>query len=414
MNIGPALEFRLPNARAGQAYQQQLLPINAAGEAIVLLAVTFPPELDLRADLASHSVSGVALVANEYSVEVLYHLRSEDAAACRMVRVPLLVTPDPKSLWKDLPSDRSAPFWKEDAVCAAVTGQQMQVIAASKRGRSHAHVGSFRDDDYFISHRPESDWVTAIVADGAGSARFSREGARLVCEAAGAYLEEALEGAVGATITDAAAAFHAERSNEAATPAAQTARQSLHNALYMALGHAAFHAVKTIAEATRAHTELQATAKDFSTTALIAIARRFPFGTLCAAYWVGDGAVGIYRKDKGVTLLGTVDSGEFAGQTRFLDAGEVSAEALLRRTRFDLVDDMTALILMTDGVSDAWFNTEASLERAAPWDALWAELEQSVQPCERSGGAEQRLLAWLDFWSQGNHDDRTIAIVTQE
>jgi hypothetical protein len=275
-------------------------------------------------------------------------------------------------------------------------------------------VGGFRDDDYFLQHSPESGWYTAIVADGAGSARFSREGARLVCEESGKYLVEVLKGQVGDGIEQAAAAFHAANAGNAAEGAVEAARQALRNALYMAVGHAAFHGVKAIADAVAAHAGLEASYKDFSTTALISITRRFAFGTLCAAYWVGDGAIAIYRKEKGVTLLGAVDSGEFSGQTRFLDADQVSADALLRRTHFELVDDMTALILMSDGVSDPKFETESRLERATAWDALWTDLEQAVKPSGRSGGAEQRLLAWLDFWSQGNHDDRTIAIVCPE
>ncbi len=411
--LHPDVDFRLPNARAGEAYQQTLIPSSADNDDLVLLEVKFPSALDFRADLPAFSVSGTAAIADEYKIEVVYSFRSEGLSCRRKAVVPLLVNPDPKSLWKNLPSDRSAPFWKEDAVCSAVTGPELHMVAASKRGRSHAHVGGFRDDDYFLHHSHESGWYTAIVADGAGSARFSREGARLVCEESGKYLVDALTGQVGDGIEQAAAAYHAARTGNAGEGAVEAARQALRNALYMAVGHAAFHGVKAISEAVAAHAGLQAAYKDFSTTALIAITRRFAFGTLCAAYWVGDGAIAIYSKDRGVTLLGAVDSGEFSGQTRFLDADQVSAEALLRRTRFELVDDMTALILMSDGVSDPKFETESRLERASAWDALWTDLEQAVNPADRSG-AEQRLLAWLDFWSQGNHDDRTIAIVSPE
>ena len=50
---------------------------------------------------------------------------------------------------------------------------------------------------------------------------------------------------------------------------------------------------------------------------------------------------------------------------------------------------------------------QAEIERTA----LWSDLEHAVALQERADGSEQRLLAWLDFWSQGNHDDRTIAIL---
>jgi hypothetical protein len=67
-------------------------------------------------------------------------------------------------------------------------------------------------------------------------------------------------------------------------------------------------------------------------------------------------------------------------------------------------DQLTALVLMTDGVSDPRFETDARLARPDDWHALWRDLAPAV------AGAEQGLLAWLDFWSPGNHDDRTIAL----
>jgi hypothetical protein len=407
----PDVAFRLANARQGEVYAQRLVPQSGRIDDLSLLAVKFPLALDLKADLLAGLVAGTPATAGDFGIEVIYCFKSEGQARKRQATVTLLVNPDPKSLWKDLPSDRSDIFWKADAVCSAVVGPEFRMIAASKRGRSHAHVGGFRDDDYFIHHSEQSSWYTAIVADGAGSAKYSRRGAKLVCDEAGAYLIDALNGKIGATIAAAAAAYHAAKVAPSPAAVIDLAWQELRKALYTAVGHAAFHCVKAINDTVANCTDRRASYKDFSTTALISVTRRFPFGTLCAAYWVGDGAVGIYSKENGVKLLGAADSGEFSGQTRFLDACEVRADALLRRTRFELVDEFTALILMTDGVSDPKFDTEANLERPAAWDALWNDLDQAVSLHERAGGAEQRLLSWLDFWSQGSHDDRTIAIV---
>src|SRR5690606_10935267 len=57
-----------------------------------------------------------------------------------------------------------------------------QLIAASRRGRSHEHAGSFRDDDFSLMHIANSDWSVLAVADGAGSAEYSREGSRIAVE----------------------------------------------------------------------------------------------------------------------------------------------------------------------------------------------------------------------------------------
>ena len=73
------------------------------------------------------------------------------------------------------------------------------------------------------------------------------------------------------------------------------------------------------------------------------------------------------------------------------------------------VDSMSALILATDGITDAWFETEKKLESLSHWDKLWEELEPHVMNKSPKDGL-QGLTDWMDFWSKGNHDDRTIAI----
>lgn len=44
--------------------------------------------------------------------------------------------------------------------------------------------------------------------------------------------------------------------------------------------------------------------------------------------------------------------------------------------------------------------------------ALWDDLKQKgVDLTDDNDAAKDQLLDWLDFWSPGNHDDRTIAIL---
>jgi hypothetical protein len=72
---------------------------------------------------------------------------------------------------------------------------------------------------------------------------------------------------------------------------------------------------------------------------------------------------------------------------------------------------------MTDGITDPKFETDANLNRVEKWDALWADLngdnadEARVDFTDSSEQMADQLLKWLDFWSPGNHDDRTIAIL---
>lgn len=403
----PDIGFRLPNARAGDAYRQPLEAVPPSEDKVVFCGLTPPDGITLDVEEATGIVTGTPETAGEYTLQVAYHFASEAPAPLRHATVQLSVNPDPKKMWQNLPPPADAPYPKADTDAAALSDSQFTILAASKRGRSHAHVGSFRDDDFRIAQVPGTDcnWQLAVLADGAGSARYSRQGAAIICEQAIARVTASLQ---GTRVDDAVLAYHragADAGNDAAT--------ALRAVLSGVVGNAAYYAAKGIMDECAAVKEtLDAVPKDYASTALIAICKRYPFGILCAAYWVGDGAIGVYSDRDGITLLGDVDSGEFSGQTRFLEAAEVAQEALLRRTRFALVPHMTALVLMTDGVSDPRFETEARLARPADWHALWNELDRTLHIGDEQPGKEQLLLDWLDFWSPGNHDDRTIALIT--
>lgn len=130
----------------------------------------------------------------------------------------------------------------------------------------------------------------------------------------------------------------------------------------------------------------------------------------------------IYDETAGTAkLLGTPDEGEFSGQTRFLTMPEVLREkdAVSKRLRMAIVPDFTALFLMTDGVSDPMFETDRNLNDYTRWKEFYNKLKTGF-PEDSIGGvdlsddnesAKDQLLRWLDFWSPGNHDDRTIAIL---
>lgn len=406
----PDVGFRLPNARAGSPYVQRLDTIDS-DEPVVFDELRVPDALSMAADLRTGTVSGTPPTAGDYTIAVTYHYARQSPSRRRRAVVPVTVTPDPRTMWKNQSSDRNAPYWKEDEQCGSVRGRDLSIVAASKRGRAHAHVGSFRDDDYRIQHVADTGWYVAVVADGAGSARYSRRGAALICEEATTRILASLTDQTVDQIDQSARAHAQARLDGVAGEHAEALRQALHTTLSRIVGNAAYWAVRAIHDEIARRPDLGGTFKDYSSTALIAVCKRYPFGTLCAAYWIGDGAIGIYSERDGIVLLGEVDSGEFSGQTRFLDNASVDHEVLLKRTRFAIVEDMTALVLMTDGVSDAKFETEARLASADDWHAFWSELDGAVGFADPASGQERRLLDWLDFWSQGNHDDRTIAVI---
>lgn len=322
----------------------------------------------------------------------------------------LMVNPNPRLLWRDIPTPADVPFYKPDKDNAAIEPDGgKRVVAASLRGRSHAQEGKPRDDHFLISHSTESGWYVMAVADGAGSAKYSRRGSEIACHEAVAYCRCRLADA-GAFET--AINLYNNADDE------QAARKAVGNEIYSIVGNAAYRAHRAIIEEANATEDSKP--KDFATTLMLAICKKFEFGWFIASFWVGDGAMCIYdREAHAISLLGVPDEGEFSGQTRFLTMPEIFADtaSLYRRLRFGIRADFTALMLMTDGVSDPMFGTESNLNNPEKWDQLWERLqsgysEDGIEGVDfASQHADEQLLGWLSFWMPGEHDDRTLAIL---
>jgi hypothetical protein len=63
---------------------------------------------------------------------------------------------------------------------------------------------------------------------------------------------------------------------------------------------------------------------------------------------------------------------------------------------------------MTNGVSDAKFGFGADLTSAELWNGFWTDITSSVNFSKINNTGEE-LLKWLDFWTPGKYDDRTVA-----
>jgi hypothetical protein len=387
----------LPNGKVGTPYDSPVHARAASGEWLLVEEIDIPAGLGLSFDPTSRRLRGVPTRDGEHALTV--HWRSPGPAG-GMPRHPvsavLVVNPDPRAMWKSLASDRTAPYFKpdEDHMLRDAPGGR-RLVAASKRGRSHAHKGDFRDDDFELHVDSSTGWTLLAVADGAGSARVSRRGSQIAVATSVRTALRQLGGSPGENLL----ALVQQLSDP-------DARRRIGSVVYEILGHAAHDAVRDIEAEAQAHGYAS---RDFATTLLLAAWRPLPgAGHLFLSFWCGDGAIGLYQRGEGVHLLGDADSGEFAGQTRFLDRSIVGNPAdLMRRLRVKVVPDFTALALMTDGVSDPKFETESNLAQAARWDVFWDELQPHLDAPE----PDRALLDWLDFWSPGNHDDRTLALL---
>ena len=134
-------------------------------------------------------ITGKPAAAGDSTITLSYKYKGWiDGEPISTVNIPIAFNPDPRSLWKNIPTSKDIPFYKPDFDCdyvkvgSAEDGTpRKDIVAASQRGRSHAQEGKARDDHFKMVHCEESDWYIIAVADGAGSAKLSRRGSEIAC-----------------------------------------------------------------------------------------------------------------------------------------------------------------------------------------------------------------------------------------
>ena len=166
-------------------------------------------------------------------------------------QITFIINPDPKSLWKNIPTPNDIEYYKPDSdkCFVKVTSStnifglgkthKKDIVAASQRGRSHAQEGKPRDDDFNIRYISEVDWYILSVADGAGSAKSSRKGSEIACKTVVEVCEQLIQEKTKEfenLIKD----FSTEKSDDR--------RKKMGDSLYGILGNSVFKAVKNIEE----------------------------------------------------------------------------------------------------------------------------------------------------------------------
>lgn len=409
---GTHIQFQ--NGKVNQPYQMLLDVIDLGMPEVGRLEFIGLNEIGLNFNPETCLVEGIPTTSGDFKIKLQCYLQDwKEGDPVFEKLVTLIINPDPRALWNSIPTPEDIPYYKPDSDCKYVKIERTKgflgmgaenrkdMVAASQRGRSHAHEGKPRDDDFSIIHNDNTQWYTAIVADGAGSAEYSRKGSEIACRTVSEVCDTHLT-KYSKEIDELIKDFDRDNSD--------SKRKKLGDALYNILGSAVFKAYKNIEQEAIGN---NAQLKDYSTTLLVALTKKYKFGWFVATFWVGDGGIGIYNKETGyLKIMGEPDGGDFAGQTRFLTMGEVMQPTeIYKRLRFEIVEDFTALVLMTDGVTDPKFETDSNLQKPEKWDALWKDITSKVELTDDNEASAQQLLKWLDFWSPGNHDDRTIAII---
>ncbi len=411
-----AAGIRLPNGTINKEYSTSFsLPMASIAD----VRLEGAGELGLTFDITPEgtcTLAGRPSVAGDYTLRLRFTTVEGEPES--ELPLPIAFNPDPRSLWRDIPTDPDIPYFKPDAAAEYVKVEagadgfpRKDMVAASRRGRSHAQEGRPRDDHFALFHCDRSDWYIMAVADGAGSAKFSRKGAEVACTKAVEHCRALLQD--NPEFEQAIRNYEADRDDA-------DKRSALTRHVFDIVYRGAIRAHEAVKNACEANSE--ARLRDFATTLMFAVCKRFDFGWFIASFWVGDGAMCIFDQNAGTAkLLGTPDEGEFSGQTRFLTMPEIfhDREAVGKRLRMAIVPDFTALFLMSDGVSDPMFETDRNLNDYTKWDDFYRTLLEGfpkddipgVDLMDDNPKAADELLRWLDFWSPGNHDDRTIAIL---
>jgi len=309
-------------------------------------------------------------------------------------------SPKPKAEWKILdPDDPGDPvdlevshFEKRD--------EHWNILAASVRGKSHAHNAKWRDDAYAFDYF--GDWTVMAVADGAGSASLSRVGARIACETAVTTMKvlltdyKLLEGDTEQLCNSSSKQIEAFFNQ-----AACRARDSLQ------------------AEAVKRNIH----PKELYTTLLLTVHTMWKGKSLIFALQVGDGSVAIFSKSQKIeacTILGTADHGEMAGQTVFMTShDELLKRPFYQRLVYTLKPDVRCVAAMCDGVADDFFPEKKRMIELFNGDPISELKTRAGEPVKgvmhevvkNPGKAGVSLIEWLKYELKGSADDRTLVLM---
>ena len=393
---------RLPNGSENQSYQyEKLLDKILSDFPYIRMDNVGIVEKDtgLNAELKNGklSITGLPKIHGIINIFVEYQFEYTkiNQVISHKATQAMMILPDPKTLWKNLPTDSKAPYQtpnEKSLSCFDIYGKTL--IAASKRGRSHAHEGKFRDDDFEAKWIPKTGWLIVAVSDGAGSAEFSRKGAQIACLT---FVNELNEKLSNIETNAKIEAIQDERIQE----------QTMEHLLLTITNKAALN-IQDFSE--KAEQPIQ----KFSATFLGYVAKKIKEQWLVCAVGIGDGAIAIIDDNDRLYLMNKPDGGEYVGQTRFLTTPEVWRNPQ-HRVISARIDRVRYIFSMTDGVSDPKFETDNNLLDIRNWldfiDDVFIKGEYPVNFLSRSRNLESDLLAWLDFWSKVNHDDRTLTIL---
>lgn len=262
--------------------------------------------------------------------------------------------------WKYVPIPEDEPDRHEEFDCQSdISPNGLKIIGARVRGKKHKHEGTNCDD--WFKFAVSGNWTIIAVADGAGSKKFSRVGAKTSCEAEVAYLVKKLANhTISERETEEDLANDLKRNSDWAFPKPDI--DFVQNALHEAI-ESAYDGLQKEADQRYKNTDYYKALghkhidiKDLSATLLLAVHTQisiagelYDFVLTCQ---IGDGMLAAISQEGRLSLIGQPDSGEYAGQTEFLTSkNQLERNNLVQKTSF-FPGKLKALMVMTDGVAD--------------------------------------------------------------
>ena len=260
-----------------------------------------------------------------------------------------------------VPEDEPEPF--PEYLVSSKTYPHTSIIGARVRGKKHKHEGT-NCDDWFET--ASSGIMTCVAAaDGAGSKKYSRIGAKAACQTAVGYLmhtftrwmaeEPTLPETLQRPMEEDACIAACQKMAGMMQEAVLKARSAVESAFYSRKADPAYQ---------------EASMRDLSSTFLIAVILSLSEETkekLVLSLQIGDGMIAILNTKESygnaVKLMGEPDSGDFSGETDFLvNTDFTDPQTLARRTKlYRGCADL--LLIMTDGVADDYFPYEEQMHR---------------------------------------------------
>lgn len=399
----------LPNGTVDKKYEAKFDFINLGWKDVIYSEIKDLEETGLEFNNDEKLLFGNPLISGDLKIKFLFRVEGEAKDSILNEKtITIIINPDPKSLWKNIESDKKAPFWKEDNVEILSEFLDKKIVIASKRGRSHANVGSFRDDDFAFKKINKTGWSAICVADGAGGYPLTRQGSKLACDSIIKYFEENFTEETLKEFDETLLNHHNKSDEDSSKKISQFVYNNLSKAAYFAHKEIQGFAVKN-----------EKLLKDFHSTLIFALIKKYDFGYAILTFGVGDCPIGLLNTDlTEIKLMNWLDVGEFGGGTRFITMPEIfQSDKFSTRFGFKLVDDFSYLMLMTDGIYDPKFVVEANLEKIEKWKEFLEDLQGKnddglkVDFNKENTEIANQLSNWMDFWNPGNHDDRTLAII---